>query len=232
VHASSSVLFAIGFILSLATTLAAWRVRALTWGGAVAATIVGTLVVGFGGWASAALLFLFFVTSSMLTHWRAADKPQPEHRRGRSAAQVTASGAVATALALWGGLDASRVIATAYAAAIAASAADTWATEIGVLSSAPPRLITSGQRVSPGRSGGVTWIGTVGGGLGAALIAVAAAWWGGTPFVAVWAAGSAAMLLDSVAGATIEGHVRGIGNNAVNVLMTAAAAFGAMLLAR
>lgn len=229
-NADPTLPLAVGFILSLSIAFGAWRLGALTLDGAMAATVVGALVAGFGGWKSAALLLLFFVTSSGLTHRHAAGKPQPEHRRGRSAAQVCATGTVATVLALWGGLGSSPAIATAFAAAIAASTADTWATEIGLLSKTPPRLITTGQIVTPGRSGGVTWLGTVAGGIGAAVIAAAATWWQGTPFPVVWMAGSFAMVFDSVAGATIEGKYRGIDNNTVNLMMTTTGALLATLL--
>ena len=62
----------------------------------------------------------------------------------------------------------------AYFGAIASANADTWATELGVLSRTPPRLITTGKPVAPGTSGGVTWYGTVAALAGSAFIGVAA----------------------------------------------------------
>src|SRR5690349_8426815 len=95
------------------------------------------------------------------------------------------------------------------AGAIAAAAADTWATEIGAFSPFPPRLITSGQRVTRGTSGGITVLGTLGGVAGAATIAALAAWLrpqGSAPAVTLIAgAGAAGMLADSVLGATLQG---------------------------
>ncbi len=223
---------AVGVVLSVAISIGAQRLHALTADGAVAASLVGTLIFGFGGWRAAALLVLFFATSSLLTRWHAAGKPHPEHRRGRAGSQVLANGTTATVLAVWFGLAPSVRTATAFAAAIAASTADTWATELGLVSRQAPRLITTGRIVTPGRSGGVTWVGTLGGLAGAAIIAAAAAWGLRTPFAGVWAAGSLAMVLDSLVGATIEGRARWLDNNAVNLFMTAAAALVGAILQR
>ena len=130
----------------------------LTPGGLVAACAVGAGVTWRLGWPGLALLFAFFLTGSVLT--------QLAERRGpsRNARQVLANGGVALLAALlgsWAGA----------AGAIAAAAADTWATEIGAYSPFRPRLITSWGRVTRGTSGGITALGTLGGLAGAALIA-------------------------------------------------------------
>src|SRR5207302_8417141 len=97
-----------------------------------------------------ALLSAFFLIGSILT--------QLAERRGpsRNAGQVLANGGVALLAALlgsWAGA----------AGAIAAAAADTWATEIGAYSPFPPRLIPSGGRGTRGTPGGITALGTLGG---------------------------------------------------------------------
>ena len=170
--------------------------RWLTPGGLVAACAVGAGVTWRLGWPGLALLAAFFLTGSILT--------QLAERRGpcRTARQVLANGGVALLAALlgsWAGA----------VGAIAAAAADTWATEIGVYSPFPPRLITSGRRVTRGTSGGITALGTLGGVAGAALIAgltAALAPRGMAPgFVILAAAGVAGMLADSVLGATLQG---------------------------
>jgi uncharacterized protein (TIGR00297 family) len=120
---------------------------------------------------------------------------------------------------------------TAFGGAVAALAADTWATEVGLVSSHLPRLITNGRLVERGRSGGVTVLGTAAGIAGAVLIGAIATWTLHTPFVPVWVGGTLAMLVDSLLGATGEGRYRGIGNNAINFIMTATGAGIAIVLA-
>jgi len=126
--------------------------------------------------------------------------------------QVLANGGVAAVAALLGSW-------TATAGALAAATADTWATEIGSFSPAPPRLITTGARVTRGTSGGITALGTAGGVAGAAVIGALAVWLqpggGGAAagathppeFLALTAAaGLVGMLVDSLLGATLQGR--------------------------
>src|SRR5207253_1604096 len=129
---------------------AARRVKWLTPGGLGAACAVGAGVTWGFGWPGLALLLSFFLTGSILT--------QIAQRRGpnRSARQVLANGGVVLVAALLGSWPAA-------AGAIAAAAADTWATEIGAFSPFPPRLITSGRRVTRCPAGGITALGTLGG---------------------------------------------------------------------
>lgn len=219
----------IGLVLSAGVSLTAWRLHLLTRDGAVAAIVVGTLIYGFGGWRWAALLVLFFATSSVLTRVHAGRKSHPEHRRGRSADQVLANGSVAALFAIWHGVSSSVWIATAFAGAIAAATADTWATEIGLLSKSPPRLVMTKRVVSPGTSGGVTWLGTIGGVAGSALIAGAGMAWLDTPLAGVWLAGFLGMALDSIMGELLERKLHVLDNNGVNLIATTAGAVLAVL---
>jgi len=109
----------------------------------------------------------------------------------------------------------------AAAGAMAAVNADTWATELGVLSPTPPRLMTTGQRVPAGTSGGVTALGTtaaLGGGLFIGLMALALgqmeAIWGSSPLNGhhlFWLVpisilgGLGGSTFDSLLGATVQG---------------------------
>ncbi len=90
----------------------------------------------------------------------------------RDAGQVLANGGIAglmvIAHAFWPHLDWPWV---AFCGALAAANADTWATELGVLSKSTPRLITTFQPVARGTSGGVTLTGSLASLGGSLLIA-------------------------------------------------------------
>ena len=174
--------------------------RWLTRGGLVAACAVGAGTTWGLGWGALALLAAFFLSGSVLS--------QLAERRGprRTARQVLANGGVAAVAALLGAWPAA-------AGAIAAAAADTWATEIGAFSPLPPRLITSGRRVTRGTSGGITALGTLGGVAGAVVIAWLARVLtprGTAPGSAALVAGAgvAGMFVDSLLGATLQGKYR------------------------
>ncbi len=62
----------------------------------------------------------------------------------------------------------------AFLGAVATAAADTWATELGLLAGQPPRLVTSLRPVPAGTSGGVTVAGLLASGAGAAAVGLAA----------------------------------------------------------
>lgn len=192
----------------------------LTTAGAAAALAVGGATVWGVGWRGLLLLLAFLVSGSLLT--RGGGR--------RNARQVLANGGVAAAAALIGSWP-------AFAGAVAAAAADTWATEIGAYSSTPPRLITSGAPVPKGANGGITLLGTAGGVAGAAVIGAlflllgpratgpgsAHPGWGA---VSIAGAGVLGMLFDSLLGATAQGPFedKWLDNDAVNFAMTLAGA--------
>jgi uncharacterized membrane protein len=96
----------------------------------------------------------------------------------------------------------------AYIGAMAAVNADTWATELGVLSPSAPRLITNGAAVERGTSGGISLWGLLASLAGAVLIGFTA-WLVAPEFgwlvIAVAAAGGmAGSLFDSYLGATVQ----------------------------
>lgn len=197
--------------LATGAGLAAWRRGALSPSGAVGATVVGTAVFGAGGPRASALLLLFFGGSTVLSRSARGEAQARAEGPRRTLAQVLANGGVPAALALAGQRDGSPRVMAAYAGALAAANADTWATEIGRRGSAAPRMVTNGRPAAPGVSGAVTPLGTAASFAGAGLLGVAAA----TLYrprarntaryaVGIAAAGAAGSLVDSQLGATLQ----------------------------
>lgn len=170
---------AAGLLLSTVIGLAGYSRGALSRSGVLGAIITGTPILAFGGLIWAILLVSFFVSSSALSHYRArfkvrlADKFQKGSRR--DLAQALANGGWAAVLAFAFTTWHAPIIFAAFLGALATVTSDTWATEIGVLSTQMPRLISSGRPVPAGTSGGVTALGTATAFLGAAFIGVMAA---------------------------------------------------------
>jgi uncharacterized membrane protein len=92
---------------------------------------------------------------------------------------------------------------------MAAVNADTWATEVGVLSPSAPRLITSGKRVVRGTSGGITLLGSLASLGGAALVGLVGAAFTqqgehSTLILAAALGGLAGSFFDSLLGASLQ----------------------------
>ncbi|MDR7420492.1 MAG: DUF92 domain-containing protein [Armatimonadota bacterium] len=196
-----------------ACAVAAGRLRWLTPDGVAAGWAIGTAVLGFGGWRWALVLATFVVPSSALTKLGRDRKTQPEHAgRGRDASQVLGTGGVAAAVAvLWAALAdtaAGPALYAAFLGSLAAASADTWATEIGMLSRTPPRSLITRRAVPAGTSGGVTWLGSAAGAVGAGIVAAAGAWDNPPLLTAATLAGIVAMLFDSVLGAMTQASYR------------------------
>jgi uncharacterized protein (TIGR00297 family) len=196
-----------GALIAAAIAALAWRAGSLSRSGALAALFVGTLGIA-AGWEWGALLILYFLSSSLLSRAGAAIKAQRsgsivEKGGARDATQVFANGAVFAIAATLQLLFPSSLWLVAGAGALAASAADTWGTEIGMLAKAPPRMITTGRIVPTGTSGGVSAIGLVAI-VGGALFIALAAWLlhrNAHAALAVLLGGTIGALVDSFSGA-------------------------------
>jgi len=191
------------------------RAGSLSESGLWAAFAMGTVVIACG-WVWGAVLVAYFVASSLVTRLGAARKAARTESvlpdsGGRSARQVAANGGVYTSLLVLSALTGDPRLPVAALGAIAAAAADTWATEIGTLWGGTPRMILTGRVMAPGASGGVTLAGTAASIGVAALVAVGAMWV--VPSSAVAPTGAALAVLvggiggsiaDSVLGATLQ----------------------------
>src|SRR5215217_2702346 len=90
----------VGLAGAAAISLAARRLRALSPGGALAATAVGGSVVAGSGIRGGGMLLAFSITSTLLGRLPAGDHLEQRRGRERDAVQVMANGGVAAILAL------------------------------------------------------------------------------------------------------------------------------------
>ncbi|XP_071623106.1 transmembrane protein 19 isoform X5 [Heliangelus exortis] len=172
---------------------------------------LGGLVVGFiltiANYSFFTSLFVFFVTSSKLTKWKKDMKKQidSEYKEGgqRNWVQVFCNGGVPTEVAVLYMIengpgeipvDFSKQYTASWMClsllgALACSAGDTWASEIGsVMSKSKPRLITTWEEVPVGTNGGITLVGLLSSLLGGMAVA----------------AGLLGSIVDSYLGATMQ----------------------------
>jgi len=158
--------FLTGFVLSGAMAMFIERKDVLTFGGMLTAIALGTIVYGLGGPLWMGVLFAFFISSSALTSLFEREKEkvnreQFEKGGPRDPWQVIANGGLSSGLAAAYFIYPQPVMLAAFLGVLATVNADTWATEIGVLSRRVPRLVTTLKPVEKGRSGGVTFLGSL-----------------------------------------------------------------------
>jgi uncharacterized protein (TIGR00297 family) len=198
--------FGLGFIIAVL----AYAAGALSISGAFAAILVGGLTFGAGGVIPGVLLILFFVSSSVLSRLGGRRKRalHAKFAKGgrRDLGQVFANGLIAAGMALLFGICGNELWLVGLAGALAASNADTWSTELGVLSRNQPRLITTWTEVEPGTSGGVTALGTAAAAAGAAVVGVVGGWMGVDVWLAISATcgGLMGAIVDSLLGASVQ----------------------------
>eukprot|EP00239_Pterosperma_sp_CCMP1384_P004080 CAMPEP_0197850036 /NCGR_PEP_ID=MMETSP1438-20131217/14058_1 /TAXON_ID=1461541 /ORGANISM="Pterosperma sp., Strain CCMP1384" /LENGTH=284 /DNA_ID=CAMNT_0043462985 /DNA_START=558 /DNA_END=1412 /DNA_ORIENTATION=+ len=153
-----------------------WKKKSLSKSGALAAAVTGSVHllcgVRFG-----VTLVAFYLSSSKLTKLKADVKRKVEegYKEGgqRNAYQVAANSLCACVLALCyvmftphqEVLDSSEnrlaiLLLAGFLGHYACCCGDTWASEIGVLATSAPRLVTTGRSVERGTNGGVTLLGT------------------------------------------------------------------------
>lgn len=175
--------FLLGLLLSALIGFVAYRRGSLSKSGVVGAILIGTLIFRLGGWAWGVLLVVFFVSSSVLSHYKeslkasVAEKFSKGHQR--DLAQTLANGGAGALIVIANAIWPHPAWWAAFVGALATVNADTWATELGVLSKSRPKLITTGKEVEVGTSGGVTVAGTLAALAGATLIALIGGYFAG-----------------------------------------------------
>lgn len=175
----------IAFAVALVVAVACRAKRSLSVSGAFAAWLVGYLVYGFGGALAFLPLLSFFLAVNRIGKFSKKWAPRvneevsalEEKGRERDFAQVFANAGVPVLLVLLAQISPIGIQPLFFAAilgSLCAASADTFASELGVLSKSLPVSIWGLKPIQRGLSGGVTVLGYFAAALGAVVPALTA----------------------------------------------------------
>ncbi|MEM2978922.1 MAG: DUF92 domain-containing protein [Methanomassiliicoccales archaeon] len=239
-HLSTSVspieTFAVILLLCCVLSLLAYKFQLLSASGSAASMIIGILIGWFGSLSWLLTLIFFVFAGFIVTRFKLRVKIERGLQEGekgeRTYRNVLANGLVPTVVALlayFTGTQDEFVGEIAYISAVSVAAADTTASELGVLSD-KTYLITNFKKVRPGTNGGISLFGTLCAILAAVLSSVigwisiisyeSANWLILVPFFS----GIIGCMVDSLIGATLEdrGYVSKLTTNIISMFVGAA----------
>ncbi len=212
--------FALGSLLVPLLGLLAYRLKVVDITGYVAGILIGILVFWYGGWTWFLQILYFILVASIFTRFKYETKylqgVAQEKGGARPWKNVVANGSAAALAAVMSWFTGNVLFYAFFIGSVSSMAADTLATEVGLTSKTPPRLITNLRTlVQAGTSGGVTPIGTfaafaaafASGVLG--FFVASSIGWSYLDLLAIASmSGLAGTIFDSFMGATLQGHFR------------------------
>lgn len=219
----------------------------LTYDGAVAAGLFGTIAYGIGDWQVALIVLFFFISASLVSKDVAATEETFSVKFRRDGRQVWSNGFwLCLWIIIWFITEIPAFL-IASIASIAAATADTWATELGSKNKSKTFLVSTFDEVSAGTDGGVSLQGSFAALTGAAIIA--SLFWlmieevSISVLIIVSATGFLGCFVDSILGAKLQGkslklpflsnNEKGtvtVNNNIVNWLSTGSASILVLLI--
>jgi len=239
-------LWSLALVLALCASLSvlSYRFQLLTASGAIAAFATGFIIGGLGSLGWLVILIAFTILGFIVTRYKIQLKVRrglQEGRKGeRTYRNVLANGLVPAiiSVAYWlSGSPSDPLFHIAFLSAIGTAAADTIASELGILSQRV-WLITTFERVPPGTDGGISVMGTAWAVAAAAfssLVGWAILFPGDVLNVLILiptTMGVLGCMVDSVIGATLErrGMVSKLGTNIISMTVGAVLGFVLVLL--
>ena len=181
-----------------------YKKKQLSISGYIGAVIMAILLYGFGGSSYIYPLVVFFLTSSILSHF---DKENIKIKKSnRNISQVYANGGVALFICIINHFYYHDLMYPCFLASAAAANSDTWGTELGKMSNKNPIDIISGHEIAPGTSGGITLIGTIGSILGSFVIGIVGHYFyvSLNLLLLVIISGFLSSIIDSILGSTVQ----------------------------
>ena len=139
----------------------------LTLKASLIAFIMGTAIYYYSGFNFYFILVLFLLSSSLISMFKKENK-----HKVRDAKQVLVNGIIPFILGILFYRTNNQIYEILYFISIAGATADTWASEIGVLSMEKPIGIVTNKKMEKGLSGGITLLGTIASLLGSLLISI------------------------------------------------------------
>ncbi|MFQ5676265.1 MAG: DUF92 domain-containing protein [bacterium] len=219
----------LGGFLALLVSMLSYRLKYLSRDGALTAFLMGWLIFGLGKVAFSVVVLVFFFSSSILSKVGRARKEELRDTFQKSGerdfAQVLANGGIPTVMLIAWFFSHNPAFVWLFLASLAAATADTWATEIGVLSRTAPRAILGFERVPKGTSGAISLTGSAGALAGAFLVASLGLFVFSLSLnfsvslrkiIIITLIGFAAQMVDSFLGATLQVKYKCIGCGAVS----------------
>ncbi len=209
-HRQVIVLFWVIFTVIFA--ILAFKAGLLNESGTAGAMLMGCVIFSVGGFSWFLPMVVFFVLSSLLSKFgkKKNEKLNQVVQKGhkRDIIQVYANAGVAMVCAILYFYFKFDVLYIMYLGSLAAATADTWATEIGVLSKSDPRHIIKFSKVPSGSSGAISFVGTFGALIGASVLAMTS--FSSQIEISVYIfglivfAGFFGSIVDSILGATVQ----------------------------
>lgn len=167
----------LGFIAGSLIGMFSYITELLTKSGVMAVVIIAMFVCGFGSWQTWSLLILFFGSSGCIHLVKKILKVSDiesitEKNHTRDAWQVFANSLPAVISLVLFYYTKNQLFMVGYVSGVAGATADTWGSEIGMLSNKLPRSIVSFKPVEAGLSGGVSVLGSLASFCGSLLISI------------------------------------------------------------